>query len=44
MTGGRLIWAEDADGSIGRIPKDPPHVVEQDGATFVWASKLGRKK
>lgn len=33
MTGGRLIYAEDANGSIGRIPKDPPGWGEIDSAT-----------
>ena len=39
--GARLVYAEDANGSIGRIPKDPPNWAEQDAATIVWA---GRKK
>lgn len=44
MTGGRLIYAEDANGSIGRIAKDPPDWVEIDAGTWLWAASLGRKR
>ena len=34
-TGARLIWAEDATGAIGKVPKDG--LVEIDAASYLHA-------
>lgn len=44
MTGGKILWAMDADGEIGKRPALEPHLFEIDGDSLRTLPLLGRKR
>ena len=46
MTGGKILWAMDADGEIGKQPKPGPGTFEISGESYVllMADLAGRGK